>query len=389
VLGRGALIGGVGLGAWTAAEKFADGDFVGGTLEAIQAALSTRQLLQACFIQGTQLETINGWRRVESLRVGEKLLSRDEHEVNGAIVESVIEEVFVRTGKVVWLILANGARIGTTLEHPFFEITHGWTEVAHLKAGSELALRDGSTVRVEALVDNNEYAEVYNFRIAGTHTYFVGGEAWGFSVWAHNTYLSEAQKRAIATEYQQWRNANPKARSSEFFGRVTHPGDGTALGSRQIRDIKGVANNDPNWVRPGSQRGPQPRSAPAVDQRQNFKIAEVTERLEGLGHEIRHGGRRIDPLDGKPVKLFPERDIPGMTRTPDITAYGPVGPSGPVPAGTIGPGVVVMEYHYNIGPNKSARHGGGPTKVEQQALDAMRGDGHTVFYEGYGQRTRR
>jgi hypothetical protein len=72
VLGRGALIGGVGLGAWTAAEKFADGDFVGGTLEAIQAALSTRQLLQACFVAGTQLETASGWRTVESLRVGEQ-----------------------------------------------------------------------------------------------------------------------------------------------------------------------------------------------------------------------------------------------------------------------------------------------------------------------------
>ncbi|MCZ2340833.1 MAG: HINT domain-containing protein, partial [Bacteroidales bacterium] len=28
---------------------------------------------------------------------------------------------------------------------------------------------------------------VYNLRVADWHTYFVGGEDWGFSVWAHNT----------------------------------------------------------------------------------------------------------------------------------------------------------------------------------------------------------
>jgi hypothetical protein len=142
--------------------------------------------LKACFVAGTQMETATGWRTVESLRVGDKLLSRDEHDPHAPVVESVIEEVFVRTGKVVWLVLANGLRIGTTLEHPFYVPEQGWVAVAHLRVGSELALRDGSTVRVEAIVDDGEYAEVYNFRIAGTHTYFVGCDEWGFSVWAHN-----------------------------------------------------------------------------------------------------------------------------------------------------------------------------------------------------------
>lgn len=31
-------------------------------------------------------------------------------------------------------------------------------------------------------------ATVYNIRVAEDHTYFVGREAWGFSVWVHNTY---------------------------------------------------------------------------------------------------------------------------------------------------------------------------------------------------------
>jgi hypothetical protein len=34
--------------------------------------------------------------------------------------------------------------------------------------------------------DSGEDAPVYNLRIADYHTYFVGADDWGFSVWAHN-----------------------------------------------------------------------------------------------------------------------------------------------------------------------------------------------------------
>ena len=39
---------------------------------------------------------------------------------------------------------------------------------------------------VEEVADTGELATVYHLRIADFHTYFVGEESWGFSVWAHN-----------------------------------------------------------------------------------------------------------------------------------------------------------------------------------------------------------
>src|SRR5262249_40864684 len=39
---------------------------------------------------------------------------------------------------------------------------------------------------VEGVEDTGEFATVYNLRVADFHTYFVGCDAWGFSVWAHN-----------------------------------------------------------------------------------------------------------------------------------------------------------------------------------------------------------
>jgi hypothetical protein len=41
---------------------------------------------------------------------------------------------------------------------------------------------------VTDLLDTGAWDTVYNFRIADYHTYFVGDDHWGFSVWAHNAY---------------------------------------------------------------------------------------------------------------------------------------------------------------------------------------------------------
>ena len=50
-----------------------------------------------------------------------------------------------------------------------------------------LSTHDGRWLPVEDVLDTGEYETVYNMRVADHHTYFVGMEAWGFGVWAHNT----------------------------------------------------------------------------------------------------------------------------------------------------------------------------------------------------------
>ena len=41
---------------------------------------------------------------------------------------------------------------------------------------------------VERMTKTGRTEKVYNVRVVEDHTYFVGGEAWGFSVWVHNAY---------------------------------------------------------------------------------------------------------------------------------------------------------------------------------------------------------
>ena len=77
------------------------------------------ELSRACFAAGTMLLTPNGAVAIEALRVGDVVMSRSEYDASGPVEAKVIEEVFVRTGQLLWLTVGD-ERIGTTSEHPFW-----------------------------------------------------------------------------------------------------------------------------------------------------------------------------------------------------------------------------------------------------------------------------
>jgi hypothetical protein len=126
--------------------------------------------------------------KIEDVRVGDLVLSRDEHSPDGVVVAKEVEEVFVRQGLITHLHLPNGVVIRTTAEHPFFVAGRGWVPCNQLKVGDLLLCEDGTWVPVEDLFETGEWETVYNVRVKEYHTYFVGTEEWGFAVWAHNNY---------------------------------------------------------------------------------------------------------------------------------------------------------------------------------------------------------
>jgi hypothetical protein len=141
----------------------------------------------ACFAAGTPLRTPWGSVKIEDVRVGDLVLSRDESKPDGVVVAKEVEEVFVREGLITHLHLPNGVVLRTTAEHPFYVAGRGWVPCNQLKVGDLLLCEDGSWVPVEDLFDTGEYETVYNVRVKDYHTYFVGTEDWGFAVWAHNS----------------------------------------------------------------------------------------------------------------------------------------------------------------------------------------------------------
>jgi hypothetical protein len=152
-------------------------------------------LFSACFAAGTPLRTPEGSKPVEQFRVGDWILSRSEFEPGGPVVAKRVEEVFVRTGRI-WVLRVSGRVIRTTGEHPVHVVEDTkWRPVCELKVGDRLSSDNEVCGVVEEVYDTGAYETVYNLRIADFHTYFVGSQEWGWSVWAHNLYGPEFQRR--------------------------------------------------------------------------------------------------------------------------------------------------------------------------------------------------
>jgi len=77
-----------------------------------------------CFGAGTMLAVEGGYKAIEDIRAGERVLSRDQWDERGAIVAKIVEEVFERYAGVLTL-RADGRDIRTTHEHPFCVVKKG------------------------------------------------------------------------------------------------------------------------------------------------------------------------------------------------------------------------------------------------------------------------
>jgi RHS repeat-associated protein len=138
-----------------------------------------------CFVAGTPLLVPGGSKLIEHFVPGDFVLSRDENDPDSAVMPKMVEEVFRRTGKILELKVGRQT-IRTTTEHPFWVLGKGWLPASQLMAGDRLVSHNNEPIVVTEIVDTGLWEVVYNVRIADFHTYFVGCEEWGFSVWAHN-----------------------------------------------------------------------------------------------------------------------------------------------------------------------------------------------------------
>lgn len=141
----------------------------------------------SCFVAGTQVMTPDGYRNIEQIVAGEKVIARPEHEPTADTRPQVVEQVFKLKAPVLDLTV-DGQLIQTTVEHPFHVNGTGWVAANQLKPGDQLVGHNDVLATVESVEETHREADVYNMRVANDHTYFVGEASWSFSLWVHNTY---------------------------------------------------------------------------------------------------------------------------------------------------------------------------------------------------------
>jgi hypothetical protein len=145
----------------------------------------------------------------------------------------------------------------------------GWTAARQLRVGDALRSHDGQWLAVESVRDTGREEAVYNCRVAEYHTYFVGDQQWGFSVWAHNSYNPTNAPAALCGSQQG--AARLQGRAQQLFEAQTGHGNTVAVirgrhrvtgeertfvsmnGNRQTAPGGWTLNEGEQWV-PGTSR---------------------------------------------------------------------------------------------------------------------------------------
>jgi hypothetical protein len=124
----------------------------------------------SCFAAGTPVQTLGGARNVESLLVGDRVLSQDP--VSGALSFQPVLATTVRPGAETLRVTIDGESVVTTGIHRFWRAGQGWAMARDLKPGDQLRTTDG-TKRVQSL-EPGATQTVYNLSVAENRSYFVG-----------------------------------------------------------------------------------------------------------------------------------------------------------------------------------------------------------------------
>jgi len=127
--------------------------------------------IKSCFVAGTPVRTIHGLRPIESLQVGDQVLSQDT--TRGTLTFQPVMVVHHNPpGSTLRLELDNGETLVPSIYHRFWRAGRGWAIARDLKPGDFLRTLEGRT-RIKT-ISPGPTAPVFNLDVAESRTFFVG-----------------------------------------------------------------------------------------------------------------------------------------------------------------------------------------------------------------------
>lgn len=159
-------------------------------------ASQTNIRLMSCFAGGTRVETLEGRKAIEGIRVGDRVLSQDVG--TGALGYRPVVTTFHNPPQEVYkLVLGEGPNaeeIQPTQYHRFWVAGRGWVMARELKEGD--AIRTLGGVRRVSSIGKGEVQPVFNLEVAETSSYFVGS----CGALAHDNMLPKAGEHPFDAE---------------------------------------------------------------------------------------------------------------------------------------------------------------------------------------------
>jgi hypothetical protein len=158
---------------------------------------------RSCFVAGTPVWTQAGPVSIESIAIGDMVLTQNPE--TGELGYRAVLATTVGTPTGVVDLAIGTEKIGSTLGHRFWVLGRGWTMAKYLEPATPLhALGGFAEVRSVAKA---EIVECYNLEVADFHTYFVGDAR----LLVHDKTCPAPALPAIpgSARHRAWREAPP------------------------------------------------------------------------------------------------------------------------------------------------------------------------------------
>jgi hypothetical protein len=124
----------------------------------------------SCFAAGTPLHTLTGLRAIESVQIGDQVLTQDPH--TGALSYQPIVAAVHNKSDRLFKVTSEQESIKVTGIHRFWKVGQGWVMARELKPGDRLRSLGGvSTVESVASAGSEP---VFNLRVMQAQSFFVG-----------------------------------------------------------------------------------------------------------------------------------------------------------------------------------------------------------------------
>ena len=148
-----------------------------------------------CFVAGTLVETDHGLERIELIRVGERVRSRDE---NSRLTEWEPVTALIRPHlRPIYKVSFEPSKLGVaesfevTDDHPWMSTEGHWLTTLELRIGTQIQTEGHEPLQVRSVVPIDGFSNTYNIEVARFHTYFVGRS----HVWVHNAGCGPASEK--------------------------------------------------------------------------------------------------------------------------------------------------------------------------------------------------
>lgn len=124
-----------------------------------------------CLTAGTMIQTETGMRPIESIRIGDNVVSQDI-ETGEISLKPVVRTSHRPPSITCKIVLVSDETIQATLGHHWWVVGKGWTKTKDLETGMHIRTASGSAEI--AKLEDAEETTTYNISVADHHSFFVG-----------------------------------------------------------------------------------------------------------------------------------------------------------------------------------------------------------------------